>query len=76
MKKIRLFPFVLLAIIALAIGITGAFSSYLFLSYESESVFEALPVKYLKVSLGKGLMAEDDIARLLDRYAGTLPKEV
>lgn len=51
----------------------GLFQYEDFAAYLSESVFDALPVKYLKVSLGKGLMDDGDIARLLRRYGPLLP---
>ena len=39
----------------------------------SEEVFEAFNGQYLKVAVGKGLITEEEIVRLIERYAEFLP---
>lgn len=40
----------------------------------SEEAFSLLPIPYLKVSMGKGLLGWEDIYRMVDRFGGLLPQ--
>ena len=46
----------------------GLYSKDYFSDYINEYVYDALPIKYLKVSVGKGEISENDIKRVLTKY--------